>query len=215
MRALELTGQRFGHYTVIRRLPNTKRSKWLCRCDCGERREVLGNNLTRGNSKGCGCSKQTHGMAGSPEHYAWRGALGRCTNPKNKDYPRWGGRGITVCARWRGKTGFDNFYADMGPKPSPKHTLDRYPDKDGNYEPGNCRWATWKQQQRNRRDTITVRYFGRTWVLRELVERVGKVNCYTVYQRLKSGGWPLVLALTKPSRITRSSSAATRRSLQE
>jgi hypothetical protein len=91
-----------------------------------------------------------HGLSGTPEHRNWRNMIDRCGNPKCKYYPRYGGRGIKVCERWLGPDGFANFYADMGPKPSPAHSIDRV-NNDAGYEPGNCKWATKAEQARNRR----------------------------------------------------------------
>ncbi|HEX7893188.1 MAG TPA: hypothetical protein VF447_03285 [Terriglobales bacterium] len=91
-------------------------------------------------------------MTHTREYRAWAGMIQRCTNPKHARWADWGGRGITVCERWRS---FENFYADMGNRPSPAHSLDRFPDNDGNYEPGNVRWATRSEQQLNKRPNST------------------------------------------------------------
>lgn len=161
---LDLVGQVFERLTVIARLPSSKlgSTMWLCRCTCGKERVVLGSNLTQGKTKSCGCFRderlrQTNTRHGAtwdgvhtPEYRAWAGLLWRC-NPKSHSYTwskHYVGRGITVCPRWRAD--FAAFLADMGPKPTAKHSIDRI-DNDGNYEPGNCRWATHSQQMKNRR----------------------------------------------------------------
>lgn len=161
-----IAGRRFGRLTVLR--PTTKRQDrkvvWLCLCDCGKEVEVSGKDMRQGNTRSCGClhrdlrpevmrkAMRTHGCAvHGQETRAWRSwhaAKMRCFNPNDPAYARYGGRGITMCARWRDS--FENFLADMGERPEDR-TLDRFPDNDGNYEPGNCRWATRKQQTANRR----------------------------------------------------------------
>lgn len=131
-------------------------------CVCGAETRAIQSRVRNGYTKSCGClarevSSQkatTHGMRGSREYTSWRAMLSRCTNPQDKDYPRWGGKGITVCEAWR--SSFDAFFRDMGRRPVGT-TIDRYPDLHGNYEPGNCRWATPAQQARNRADLTLVR----------------------------------------------------------
>jgi hypothetical protein len=93
-----------------------------------------------------------HGLSHHPLYHTYIGMVNRCLNPNSHSYNYYGGRGIAVCKRWLGKNGFKNFIADMGNKPSPKHSIDRYPNNDGNYEPSNCRWATQKQQTNNKRN---------------------------------------------------------------
>jgi hypothetical protein len=155
---LEITGQRFGRLAVIgfAKIDGRRRAHWLCRCDCGNEVVVRGQSLRSGDTQSCGCLQQfanlKHGHrrshSPSPEYISWCSMLTRCTNPKATGFANWGGRGITVCERWLHS--FANFLADMGLKPSPDLSLDRI-DNDGNYEPGNCRWATPEEQNNNQR----------------------------------------------------------------
>lgn len=150
---IDMTGQRFSRLVVVRQSPLWRHgcAQWECLCDCGERVTVNGHTLRNGNTRSCGCLMRTHGESGpdrSPEYATWKGIKRRCSAPRCKDYKDYGGRGIRVCDRWLNS--FENFLADMGRKPSPKHSIDRA-DNDGNYEPGNCRWATPSEQSKNRR----------------------------------------------------------------
>jgi hypothetical protein len=119
----------------------------------------------------------------------------RCYSKNHKRWRSYGSRGITVADRWRE---FENFLADMGPKPTPKHSIDRYPDNDGNYEPGNCRWATASEQRRNARDNLYVEHEGERVLLFELCQRLG-LN-YPVMRGRVHMGWPWAKALTEPTR---------------
>lgn len=168
---VEMDGKTFGRLTVIRRdQSNDGRAYWLCRCACGNPKRVFGKNLRNGMVRSCGClqieiaTKQLphrikHGHARdgcqTPEYRAWHSLIQRCTNPNIVGYKHYGGRGIRVCESWRNS--FALFLLDMGEKPSPKHSIDRYPDNNGNYEPGNCRWATAKEQMDNRRPIRAIR----------------------------------------------------------
>jgi hypothetical protein len=159
----DLAGYTFDRLTAIQYLgphPKSRASLWLCRCACGNEITVPSTALAFGNTKSCGCLQKEkasakalrenfrHGLSHTPEWYSWQSMIQRCTNPKHRTYRYWGGRGITVCAEWR--YSFPAFLANMGPRPSSKHTLDRI-NNDGNYAPGNCRWATAKEQISNRR----------------------------------------------------------------
>lgn len=160
MQAVDITGQKFGLWTVVARAPKRKQGNaiWWCRCECGAENAVSGGELKAGLSKSCGCRRAecnrlkaakhvTHGLSHTPEYTCWGSMRHRCRNPKSSKYADYGGRGISVCERWNS---FENFLADMGRRPTPAHSLDRI-NNDGNYEPGNCRWATPKEQMNNRR----------------------------------------------------------------
>ena len=146
-----MIGQRFGRLTVVELVGSTKsgKRKWLCRCDCGERTVSYTYNLRGGHTRSCGCLHgEKHGKSGTPEYRAWSAMIERCANPNHQYFEYYGGRGIRVCAEWRAS--FSAFFSDMGPKPTPQHTVDRV-DGDKDYEPGNCRWADKYQQAQNRR----------------------------------------------------------------
>jgi len=169
-RRIDLDGQHFGRWTVMRfGEVRHRQAYWRCCCECGAERLVRGKELRNGHSRSCGCLQREtaiiHGDARggkiSAEYGSWHGMLDRCLNPRSKDYPRYGGRGITVCDAWRfgvhDLSGFEVFLADMGRKPSPQHSIDRYPDRGGGYRPDNCRWATPVQQAINRANTTWVK----------------------------------------------------------
>lgn len=206
---------RFGRLVVIGltdRKGNGRgheQSYWRCRCDCGNEKEILERSLRRGQSQSCGCLRKerataatrTHGEWGrltkTDECRAWNAMNARCYSVHTPHYPNYGGRGIRVCSRWRGKNGFSRFLADMGRKPTPDHTLDRL-DNDKNYSPRNCRWATRKEQQNNLRRNRRLTHNGETLTITQWAERVG-ITQQGLGDRLKRGE-TLAQALSRPSK---------------
>ena len=163
----DLIGKRFGRLRVVKFSGKRVRDGlllWKCECSCGRSVTIVGKSLSRRlrPTLSCGClqleltrrANTTHGMKGARVYRIWVGMMNRCRNQNNKDYHRYGGRGIRVCKRW---WSFENFYADVGQPPTNKHSIDRFPDNSGNYRPGNWRWATAKQQANNRRPRQTNR----------------------------------------------------------
>lgn len=199
-------GSKIGRWTVIRFAGWRPRSKrlWLCRCDCDRRTErvVLESSLRSDTSTSCGCKaieKNTkHGDARdgkrTPEYRTWSSMLDRCTNPNLANYKNYGGRGITVCDRWR--TSYKAFLSDMGRRPSKCHSLERI-DNNGNYEPKNCEWALPHKQKANRRMTIKVN----GTALADLARQYSIPFSTLRFRILK--GWDLEDALTRPVRPKR------------
>jgi hypothetical protein len=199
---VDLTGQVFARWTVLRysRTSGNYQAYWVCRCECGSEKIVAGSTLRFGNSKSCGCLqreiigriRRTHGQYQTREHQCWRSMKGRCQNPNDHAFPVYGGKGITVSPKFQT---FEGFREVLGPCP-PGYTLDRWPDNSGNYEPGNVRWASRKEQSQNRPITKVVECFGERLSLSAWSERSGlRPSC--IYGRLQAG-WPAELAVTLP-----------------
>jgi hypothetical protein len=184
---LDLRGETFGRWTAIRRVGGFR---WECVCECGTVRAVLQRGLRNGNSQSCGCARIKHGHssktgARSPTYQSWCAMITRCERPAASDYDRYGGRGISVCDRWRGREGFANFLADMGERPLGM-TIDRI-DNDGNYSPRNCRWATGLEQQRNRSISRLVLVDGEDITLEEASRRLGVAKTVIVARLAEHG----------------------------
>jgi hypothetical protein len=196
-------GERFGSLVVLA----IDGSHGLCACDCGRRKSILMGNVVSGATRSCGCKVggvPTHGLSKSRMYHIWNGLMGRCLNEKNDAYANYGGRGITVCRRWR--ESIESFIADMGPRPR-RHSVDRI-DNDGGYwcgkcdecaalgQPSNCRWATQREQMNNTRRNVVVERDGLRMSVAEWGRRI-KISHQAVYQRLWHG-WTLEDAATTP-----------------
>ena len=160
MRFIDITGREFHRLTALRISHRDSRGQiyWQCRCDCGNEKIVAGGHLRGGSVRSCGCLareaarklKTKHGGHGTQEYAAWTALKNRCLNPNNKDFKHYGERGIAVDEVFQGADGFLRFLAEVGPRPSPWHSIDRI-DNERGYEPGNLRWSTQRQQVRNSR----------------------------------------------------------------
>lgn len=193
-KVIDRQGHRYGLLTVLQLEGSSKHgAKWLCLCDCGTTRVVRSDALVSGKTQSCGCRKRDlvrqrsvrHGHTDSPEYQCWKNLVQRCTNPCNPKYRIYGARGIRVDPRWI--SSFEAFFNDVGPRPSPRHSLDRR-NNDGHYEPGNCYWATSAQQCRNRRISRLVTINGAVMTLSEAARAAGLTR-ETVASRIRYG-WP-------------------------
>lgn len=204
----DIIGEKFGILTVKEYIPGINRKgqnevkpKCVCVCECGRERIVMATHLRSGHTRGCGFClkkglqhKKTHNQSKSLTYKSWVSMKTRCHNPEAKNYSEYGGAGIVVCEKWL--FSFQNFLSDMGERPTAKHTIDRYPNMKGIYELGNCRWATPKEQQQNRRNTYFVIYEGEKIALSELSDRFN-ANHSRVLARVQRG-WDVKKALTHP-----------------
>lgn len=199
---IDMTGQVFGRLTVLSRVQATGQAKWLCRCICGNTTVQPGNELRAKNVISCGCYKRanlgqrtkTHGMTKTPEYFAWINMRNRCARHISNGYERYGALGITVCDRWLNS--FQNFYADMGPRPF-GYSLDRI-NPAGNYSPENCRWASMEVQQTNKRRTIYATLYGETKPV-SIWCKIFNIPYRTINARIYNG-WEPEIALKTPIR---------------
>ncbi len=188
-----MIGERFDRLVVLKELSERRHGKktYLCICDCGNECSCIGCVLRMNRVKSCGClpkeTKHGHARGGqkSAEYLIWGAMRQRCRNPRNKRFPCYGGRGISVCERWNL---FENFISDMRMRPTKSHSIDRI-DNDGDYEPNNCRWATPTEQARNTRRSIYVDYCGKRMPLKEACEAIG-VKYGTIICRIHRGQSP-------------------------
>lgn len=204
---LDLSGQRFGRLSVIAYGgKNGRANTWICRCACGSYLDVVVASLRAGNTQSCGCLHRDgmsarfykHGerRPGTSEYESWQGMIKRCENPNTEKYRLYGARGVRVCARWR--RSFTNFLADMGRRPSKRHSLDRFPDNNGDYRPGNCRWATARQQAQNTRRNRMLAFRGERLCMAAWARRY-RMSSRLIYERLQRG-WSVAEALGRRSR---------------
>lgn len=193
-RIIEMIGRHFSRLLVVAEAGrNRKEVQWRCRCDCGKESVIPGYRLRSGHTRSCGCLGR-HGMSHTREYGTWGNMIDRCERASHASSAYYSERGIRVCERWR--SSFEAFYEDMGVHP-PGLSLDRI-DNDGNYEPGNCRWATSYEQNHNRRNSIVITVSGETRTLSEWIEE-RKLNACTVRSRIRRG-WNLARAVTTPIR---------------
>jgi len=187
-----MIGRKYSRLTVVGEGGSDKRKEkfWVCQCECGKETTVLGSNLRTGNTKSCGCwdleviknRNLSHGMARKRIYKIWVGVRKRCLNPKTKSYSHYGGRGIKISENW---SSFENFYTDMSPTYSDNLSLERI-DPNGDYEKENCIWATWKQQARNKTNSVYIDLDGDKKTAAEWEEISGTGRC-TIAYRIKHG----------------------------
>ena len=211
MKKFDLAGQRFGRLVVIENTGSVcQRIVWLCQCDCGLTTHVPTAWLRNGNTRSCGClgrearsaaasaANTTHGMTRTPTYESWFNMRRRCQETSHKSFKNYGARGISVCEHW---AKFENFLADMGDAPAGM-SIERV-NVDGNYEPGNCKWATSQEQSRNRRNNRHISAFGVTKLLIEWSEDERCAVSLSALEKRLAAGWDPEKALTVPKYGTR------------
>lgn len=202
------TGNVYGMIKVISFSHiDTRMAVFNCLCECGNSVKIHGSRLRRGGAKSCGCTRlekmrlarTTHGMTSIfnkvPEYANWESMKDRCYNGNCPAYKHYGGRGIIVCDRW--KSSFESFYADMGSKPTPKHSIDRI-DVNGNYEPSNCRWANQSEQMNNTRSNVLITFNNQTLNITQWAKVTGIANSIISW-RIKKG-WSIEKSLTQKTK---------------
>ncbi len=189
-------GNVYGKLTVLEYAGGKPAGRWLCRCECGNTITPFGRRLRSKTSRSCGCTRKTlSGRSHSPEHRTWEAMKTRCYNPNAHNYKHYGGRGITICGRWR--KSFLAFLEDMGEKPFPEATIERV-NNDGPYAAGNCRWASRLEQGQNTRKVRMLTHNRETMSISAWARKSG-VSCATISDRLERG-WSTARALTAPVR---------------
>lgn len=194
----DVAGQRFGMLEALYLLGSKNNNIYFrFRCDCGREADIMRSAVTSGRQKSCGClhPQVHHGHARKPEYRIWVGVLHRCYDPNTRGYTNYGGRGITVCECWRKDVSI--FISDMGPRPTPKHSIERI-DNDGDYEPTNCRWATVEEQVKNKRlprRGRMITHNGKTQNIRSWARETG-IHHAALYARIVTRKWPVEKALT-------------------
>lgn len=184
---IDRTGRTYGELFVIGFAGKNRlgQSNWLCRCSCETICVVFGGNLNGDHTTSCGCKKERgkHRESGqgrtlgrSQEYQAMASMIQRCLNPNSPAYKRYGAKGITVCEEWNSLWKFDAFLAHMGRAPTPRHSIDRWPNLKGNYEPGNVRWATQPEQMRNTSRNVWITFRGQTLCRRDMASKYGMSN---------------------------------------
>ena len=212
----DLTGHDFGRLTVLYYAGKSRcdATMWVCRCVEGVVKVVAGQSLVSGHTNSCGCLQSEitgkrstiHGMAKTPLYNVWASMIERCENRNGRTYSRYGGRGIRVCGRWR--KSFEKFLKDMGPRPDGSgingkraaYSIERI-DNDGNYEPGNCRWATQTEQTRNRKTNRMITVGSETRCLSEWA-RIKGLQHRVIAKRIDRG-WSAEEAVNTPARKLR------------
>lgn len=209
----DLTGQKIGKLTVEKKIEGSKPTKWLCKCDCGNYKEIFGSNLTRNHTTSCGCLAikkrsermkknnpgKIHNLYHTRLHTIWTAMKQRCYSTSHIHYKNYGGRGITICEEWLDKeNGMLNFYNwAMANGYKENLTIDRI-DVNGNYKPNNCRWITMQEQQNNKRNNYIIKYNNKEYTMTNLARKYN-INPDRLSERLRNG-WDLEKALKTPIR---------------